>query len=78
MQYSPRTRNEGRRGKDAAKVVEAEADVPALAEVRQGKLGVMDYYNMRNIMADTDMRQSIGRSTKVEDLDDQRGDELKD
>ncbi len=63
-----------------AKVVEAEADVPkALAEaLRQGKLGVMDYYNMRNIMADTDMRQSIGRSTKVEDLDDQRGDELKD
>ncbi len=63
-----------------AKVVEAEADGPkALAEaLRQGKLGVMDYYNMRNIMADTDMRQSIGRSTKVEDLDDQRGDELKD
>lgn len=47
-----------------ARVVEAEAEVPkALAEaLREGKLGVMDYYNMRNIMADTDMRQSIGRS----------------
>lgn len=45
-----------------ARVVEAEAEVPkALAEaLRQGKLGVMDYYNMRNIMADTDMRKAIG------------------
>jgi len=46
-----------------AKVVEAEADVPkALAEaLRQGKLGVMDYYNMKNIMADTQMRDSISK-----------------
>ncbi len=45
-----------------ARVVEAEAEVPkALAQaLREGKLGVMDYYNMRNIMADTEMRQSIG------------------
>ncbi|MHB9144140.1 MAG: flotillin-like protein FloA [Symbiobacteriia bacterium] len=45
-----------------AKVVEAEARVPeALAQaLREGKLGVMDYYNMQNIQADTSMRQSIG------------------
>ena len=46
-----------------AKVVEAEADVPrAIAEAfRQGNLGVMDYYNLRNIQADTDMRNSIAK-----------------
>lgn len=46
-----------------AKVVESEAEVPkALSEaLRQGKLGVMDYYNMRNIMADTQMRDSISK-----------------
>jgi len=44
-----------------AKVVEAEADVPrAMAEaLRTGNLGVMDYYNMKNIKADTDMRDKI-------------------
>ena len=44
-----------------AKVVEAEAEVPlALASaLKEGKLGVMDYYNMRNVLADTDMRSSI-------------------
>lgn len=46
-----------------AKVVEAEAQVPlALAEaLRSGKLGVMDYYNMKNVLADTDMRSSISK-----------------
>ncbi|MBR1966133.1 MAG: flotillin-like protein FloA [Lentisphaeria bacterium] len=44
-----------------AKVVEAEAQVPqAISEaLNNGKLGIMDYYNMKNIMADTDMRHSI-------------------
>ncbi|ATW25337.1 flotillin-like protein FloA [Candidatus Formimonas warabiya] len=44
-----------------AKVVEAEAEVPqALADAfRLGKLGVMDYYNMQNVLADTKMRESI-------------------
>ncbi len=44
-----------------AKVVEAEAEVPrAMASaLREGKLGVMDYYNMQNVQADTAMRQSI-------------------
>ena len=44
-----------------AKVVEAQAKVPAaLAEaLANGRLGVMDYYRMNNIQADTDMRKSI-------------------
>ena len=47
-----------------AKVVEAEAQVPhAMAEaLKSGRLGVMDYYNLNNIKADTDMRDSISRS----------------
>ncbi len=46
-----------------ARVVEAEAEVPkAMAEaLRLGKLGVMDYYNMQNISADTKMRESISK-----------------
>lgn len=49
-----------------AKVVEAEAEVPlALATaLKSGNLGVMDYYNMRNILADTDMRSSISKITE--------------
>lgn len=52
-----------------AKVVEAEAEVPkALAEaLRQGKLGVMDFYNMKNIMADTNMRESISKLSDPKD-----------
>ena len=44
-----------------AKVIEAQAEVPlAMAEAfRNGNLGVMDYYNMQNIMADTSMRESL-------------------
>ncbi|MBM3235599.1 UPF0365 family protein [Candidatus Poribacteria bacterium] len=44
-----------------ANLVEAEAEVPlAMAEAFQiGKLSIMDYYNMKNIIADTDMRRSI-------------------
>jgi len=47
-----------------AKVVEAEASVPqAIAEAfRSGHLGVMDYYRMKNIQADSDMRGSISSS----------------
>jgi uncharacterized protein YqfA (UPF0365 family) len=46
-----------------AKVQEAEAQVPlALAEALQkGNLGAMDYYNLRNVMADTEMRRAIAR-----------------
>ncbi|GEN57418.1 UPF0365 protein YqfA [Halolactibacillus alkaliphilus] len=55
-----------------AKVVEAEADVPlALAEaLRSGNMGVMDYMNYRNIGADTDMRDSIGKMSG-EDTDEE-------
>ncbi len=47
-----------------ARVVEAEAQVPlAMAEAfRSGNLGVMDYYKMKNIMADTKMRDNIGKT----------------
>ncbi len=46
-----------------AKVVESQAQVPqALADaLRSGQLGVMDYYNMRNVQADTAMRAGISR-----------------
>ena len=44
-----------------AKVIEAEAEVPkAMAQAfRDGNMGIMDYYRMKNIQSDTDMRQSI-------------------
>ena len=52
-----------------AKVTEAEADVPrAIAEAfRSGNLGIMDYYNLRNIESDTDMRNNIARATQEEE-----------
>ncbi|GAA0362566.1 uncharacterized protein YqfA (UPF0365 family) [Bacillus horti] len=58
-----------------AKVTEAEAEVPlAMAEaLRSGKLGVMDYMNLQNIMADTDMRQSIGDVTDKDQRNDNQG-----
>ena len=77
-----RARAEGRRAMAAAaeqemvaqveesrsKLVEAEAEVPkAMAEsFRLGNLGILDYYNLRNVQADTDMRASIaGTGTKA-------------
>jgi uncharacterized protein YqfA (UPF0365 family) len=44
-----------------ARVVESEAEVPrAMAEAfRSGNLGIMDYYRMKNLQSDTEMRQSI-------------------
>ena len=46
-----------------AKVIEAEAEVPrAMADAfREGNLGIMDYYKMKNIAADTNMRESISK-----------------
>jgi len=51
-----------------AKVVEAEAEVPkAMASaLREGNLGVLDYYNMKNVIADTQMRESISGIDKNE------------
>jgi uncharacterized protein YqfA (UPF0365 family) len=47
-----------------ARVVDAEAEVPrAMAEAfREGNLGIMDYYRMKNVQADTEMRESIART----------------
>ena len=44
-----------------AKLVDAEAEVPkAMADsFRSGRLGILDYYKLRNIQADTEMRRSI-------------------
>ncbi|MGN0753027.1 MAG: flotillin-like protein FloA [Aristaeellaceae bacterium] len=49
-----------------AKVVEAEAEVPRAmaAALRDGKLGVMDYYQMQNTIADTTMRDSIAKASQ--------------
>lgn len=48
-----------------AKVVEAESQVPlALAEaLKEGHLGVMDYYEMQNVLSDTSMREAISKAT---------------
>ena len=56
-----------------AKVVEAEAEVPrAMAEaLKNGKLGVMDYYQMQNVVSDTRMRDAIAgkdEGHKIEEL----------
>lgn len=47
-----------------AKVVEAQAQIPHALSValKEGRIGVMDYYNMNNIMADTQMRETISKS----------------
>ena len=52
-----------------SRVKEAEAEVPrAMAEAfREGNMGIMDYYRMRNIQADTEMRDSISENADNED-----------
>ena len=52
-----------------AKVIQAEAEVPkAMAEAfRSGNLGIMDYYRMKNIEADTAMRENIAKPTGTPD-----------
>ncbi len=56
-----------------ARLVQAESEIPkAIAEAfRAGNLGIMDYYRMKNILADTDMRDSI---SKMEDQNKPVGD----
>jgi len=50
-----------------AKVIEAEVEIPlAMADAfREGNLGIMDYYRLKNIQADTEMRDSISKSTET-------------
>jgi len=50
-----------------AKVVEAQAEVPHALSIalREGRIGVMDYYNMNNITADTQMRETISKAGPV-------------
>lgn len=52
-----------------AKVVESEAEVPlALAHaLKSGKMSYEDYFNLKNLMADTNMRESIAKETQGED-----------
>ncbi len=49
-----------------AKVVLAEAEVPkAISQAfREGNLGIMDYYHLKNIQADTEMRTSISKTSE--------------
>jgi len=53
-----------------AKVVEAESEVPkAMAQAfREGNLGVMDYYKLNNVAADTSMRESIADTGEEQDI----------
>ena len=55
-----------------AMVISAEAEVPkALAEaLKNGKMGVMDYYNMLNLQADTEMRNSLTSDNVLEKKND--------
>ncbi|HNR32625.1 MAG TPA: flotillin-like protein FloA [Candidatus Hydrogenedentes bacterium] len=59
-----------------ARVVEAEAQIPrAIAEAfRSGNLGIMDYYRLKNVMADTDMRDSIAKMGPPTQQDEGRQD----
>lgn len=62
-----------------AKVVEAQADVPkALAiALKEGRIGVMDYYNMNNVLADTQMRETISKAGPIETTAESKTDEPK-
>ncbi len=57
-----------------AYVVEAEAEVPkAMAyALKEGKLGVMDYYDMQNVIADTKMREKISETSKKPIINDKK------
>lgn len=61
MAVAKEQENQAEIEKSRAKLVESEAEVPkAMAEsFRSGKLGILDYYKLRNVQADTDMRKSI-------------------
>lgn len=58
-----------------AKVIEAEAEIPkAMAEAfRSGNLGIMDYYRMKNVQADTEMRESFAKPQQPGKKDEPKG-----
>ena len=61
MAVAKEQENQAEIEKSRAVLVEAEAEVPkAMADsFRTGNLGILDYYKLRNVQADTDMRTSI-------------------
>lgn len=63
MAVAQEQENKAKAQEARAKVIEAEAQVPmAMAEAfRKGNLGIMDYYRMKNIQADTEMREGIAK-----------------
>jgi len=69
MAVAQEQENKAKIEENRAKVVLAEAEVPlAIAEAfRSGRLGVMDYYRLENLQADTDMRSSISGNDKKQD-----------
>lgn len=68
MAIAAEQENKAKAEEARARVVEAEAEVPkAIAEAfRNGNIGIMDYYRMKNIEADTSMRTAIGKPNKNE------------
>ncbi|PWJ43910.1 flotillin-like protein FloA [Sediminitomix flava] len=64
MAVAEEQENKAKAQEARAKVIEAEAEIPlAMSEAfRSGNLGIMDYYKMKNIEADTSMRDSIAES----------------
>ncbi len=70
MAVAEEQENRARYQEALAKVQEAEAQVPlAMADaLRQGNIGVMDYLNLKNVVADTQMRSQLGKMA-----DDERG-----
>ena len=64
MAVAKEQENQAEIEKSRAKLVELQAEVPkAMAEsFRTGKLGILDYYKLQNVQADTDMRNSISKA----------------
>jgi hypothetical protein len=72
MAIASEQENISKQAENRAQVVLAEAEIPrAIAEAfRSGNLGVMDYYKLRNVQADTSMREAIAKPQTVRKADD--------
>jgi len=75
MAVATEQENRAKVRENQALLVLAEAEVPkAIAQaLREGKIGVMDYYRLRNIQADTEMRQSISGSQPAGETPEKQG-----